>query len=89
MANTFQSRGAGTRRGPSRGGPGGRRGKGRGGTGARTVAVRRAMPAVREPVALPSVMSVAELADALETTGIDVIKELMKLGIMANLNQQI
>ncbi|MBA3643982.1 MAG: translation initiation factor IF-2, partial [Chloroflexia bacterium] len=89
MANTFQSRGSGTRRGPGRGGPGGRRGKGRGGTGARTVAVRRAAPVVREPVTLPSVMSVAELADALETTGIDVIKELMKLGIMANLNQQI
>jgi translation initiation factor IF-2 len=34
-------------------------------------------------------MSVAELATMLETTGIEVIKELMKLGIMANLNQQI
>ncbi len=89
MTNTFQSRG--TRRGPQRGGPGGgRRGgkSGRGG-GARTVALRRAAPVVREPVTLPSVMSVAELAESLQTTGIEVIKELMKLGIMANLNQQV
>ncbi|MDP9366209.1 MAG: translation initiation factor IF-2, partial [Chloroflexota bacterium] len=53
------------------------------------VAVRRAGPVVREPVTLPSVMSVAELADSLQTTGIEVIKELMKLGIMANVNQQV
>jgi len=87
MANTFQSRG--TRRGPQRGGPGGRRGGKSGRGGARTVAVRRAAPVVREPVTLPSVMSVAELADQIQTTGIEVIKELMKLGIMANLNQQV
>ncbi len=34
-------------------------------------------------------MSVAELADILQTTGIEIIKELMKIGIMANINQQI
>lgn len=34
-------------------------------------------------------MTVAELAEMLETNGIEVIKELMKLGIMANINQQI
>jgi translation initiation factor IF-2 len=56
---------------------------------ARTVAVRRAAPVVREPVTLPPVMSVAELADQIETSGIEVIRELMKLQIMASLNQQI
>ncbi|MEJ7762705.1 MAG: translation initiation factor IF-2 N-terminal domain-containing protein, partial [Thermomicrobiales bacterium] len=38
---------------------------------------------------LPSVMSVSEMAEFLQIGGVDVIKELMKLGIMANLNQQI
>ncbi|HEY7030834.1 MAG TPA: translation initiation factor IF-2 [Thermomicrobiales bacterium] len=44
---------------------------------------------MREPVTLPPVLTVAELASKLETTGIEIIKELMKLGIMANINQQI
>ena len=70
-----------------------RSGRGRGrrsGSGsARTVAVKRAAPVEREPVVLPPVLSVSELADKLEMSGIDVIRELMKLGIMANLNQQI
>src|SRR5690606_21504558 len=66
---------------------GGRRGRRSG--SARTVAVKRAAPAEREPVVLPAVLSVSELADKLEMSGIDVIRELMKLGIMANLNQQI
>ena len=57
--------------------------------GSRTVAVRRATPVERLPITLPSVLTVAELADKLETTGIEVIKELMKFGIMANINQQI
>jgi translation initiation factor IF-2 len=35
------------------------------------------------------VLSVSELAEHLETSGIEVIRELMKLGIMANLNQQV
>ena len=74
---------------------GGRRGGGRGrgknqrGGGARTVALRRTAPLVREPVALPPVMTVAELADYLQTTPIEIIKELMKLEVMANINQQI
>jgi translation initiation factor IF-2 len=34
-------------------------------------------------------MSVSELAEKLDMGGIDVIRELMKLGIMANLNQQV
>jgi translation initiation factor IF-2 len=72
---------------------GGRRGRGRSKGGrassARTVTLRRTAPVVREPVTLPQVLTVAELADKLETSGIDVIKELMKLDLMANLNQQI
>ncbi len=68
---------------------GGRRGGKRGGGGARTVTVKRTAPVVREPVTLPSVLSVSEFADKIETNGIEVIRELMKLGIMANLNQQI
>jgi translation initiation factor IF-2 len=73
-----------------RGGGGGRRGGRKGGSGgARTVAVKRSVPVVREPVSLPPVMSVAEFAEKIETSGIDIIRELMKLGIMANLNQQI
>jgi translation initiation factor IF-2 len=74
-----------------RNGSGGRRGGGRSrrGGSARTVAVRRAVPTVREPVTLPGVLSVAELADKIETPGPEVIRELMKIGIMAPLNQQI
>ena len=79
--------GRGARSGGGNRGGSGRRGR-RGG-GARTVAVKRATPVVREPVALPPVLSVAEFADKIETSGIEVIRELMKLGIMANLNQQI
>jgi translation initiation factor IF-2 len=84
MTNTYLE--SGTGRGGRRGG---RRGKSSRGGGARTVAVRRTVPVVREPVSLPPVLTVAELAEKLETTGIEVIKELMKLGLMANLNQQI
>ncbi|HEV2073373.1 MAG TPA: translation initiation factor IF-2 [Thermomicrobiales bacterium] len=75
-------------RGTRRGG-GNKRGRRGAGGGARTVAVKRAAPVAREPVSLPPVMSVAELADLLETSGIEVIRELMKVGIMANLNQQV
>lgn len=59
-----------------------------GGSSARTVAVRSA-PVEREPVELAPVMTVAELGDALQANPVDVIKELMKDGIMANLNQQV
>jgi translation initiation factor IF-2 len=76
-------------RGTRRNGGGNKRGRRSGGSGARTVAVKRAAPVVREPVTLPPVLSVSELAERLETSGIDVIRELMKIGIMANLNQQI
>ena len=85
MANTYQ----GARRGGSSRPGGGRRGGKGGRGGARTVAMRQVRPVERTPVTLPSVMSVAELAELLQTTGIEIIKELMKLNIMANLNQQI
>ena len=78
----------GNRSGGNRFGGGNRRGKRSGGS-ARTVAVKRAAPAVREPITLPPVLSVSELADKVELTGVEVIRELMKIGIMANLNQQI
>jgi translation initiation factor IF-2 len=81
MSDNFN--GQGGRRG------GGRRGGKRGGGGARTVTVRRTAPVVREPVTLPPVMSVSEFAEKIDTNGIEVIRELMKLGIMANLNQQV
>ena len=75
--------------GARRGGRGRRRPKGGKSGGARTLTVRRAAPVERLPVSLPSVMSVSEMAEFLQIGGVDVIKELMKLGIMANLNQQI
>ena len=34
-------------------------------------------------------LTLGELAEKLETTGVEVIKELMKLGMMATINQQI
>jgi len=80
--------GRGTRTSGGNRGGSGRRGR-RSGSGARTVAVKRTGPVVREPVALPPVMSVAELAEHIDSSGIEVIRELMKIGIMANLNQQI
>ena len=86
MASTYQGRrpAGGSRR------PGGKGGRGKGGRGgARTVAVRRTAPVVREPVTLPSVLTLGELAEKLETTGVEVIKELMKLGMMATINQQV
>ncbi|MCC6312816.1 MAG: translation initiation factor IF-2, partial [Thermomicrobiales bacterium] len=84
MANTFQTRGS---TGARRRGKGGRGKGGRG--GARTVALRRAAPVERTLVTLPSVLTVSDLAEALHTTGVEIIKELMKLGMMATLNQQI
>lgn len=88
MANTYQ--GSGRRSGPARGGGRGRGKSGGRSGGARTVALRRvAAPVERTPVALPPVLAVAELADLLQTTGIEIIKELMKLGIMASINQQV
>jgi translation initiation factor IF-2 len=88
MSDRFGGNGSSRTAGGRRGGSG-KRGKGGRSGGARTVAVRRTTPVVREPVTLPPVLTVAELAAKLQTTGIEVIKELMKLQIMANINQQI
>ncbi|CAN5735126.1 translation initiation factor IF-2 [soil metagenome] len=85
MTDTYR----GTRSGGGRRGGGSRKGKGQRSGGSRVVAVRRAAPVVREPVALPPVLTVAELAEKLEATPIEVIKELMGMGIMAAINVQI
>jgi translation initiation factor IF-2 len=53
------------------------------------VAVQNAPVRPEGPVTLGAVMSVAELADALMVTPVEVIKELMGLGIMASINQQV
>ena len=71
-----------------------RRRKKRGPRGGPAVAARstmRRMAPVGPPktVALPSVLSVAELAEALSVTPIAVIKELMNHRIMATINQQV
>jgi translation initiation factor IF-2 len=84
MANNY---GGGGPRGGRRSG-GKRNTRGRSG-GARTVTLRRTTPVVREPITLPPVMTVADLAEKTESTPIDIIKELMKVGVMANINQQI
>ena len=84
MADRYTSygQGGGGRRG-KRGGRGGRAG------GARTVTLRRTAPVTREPITLPPIMTVAELAESTQTTPIEIIKELMKIGVMANINQQV
>ncbi|MBA2452633.1 MAG: translation initiation factor IF-2 N-terminal domain-containing protein, partial [Chloroflexia bacterium] len=78
------------------GGGGGARGRRRGGKRGDDrsrnggVATQTATPKRPEgAVTLGSVMSVAELAEALETSPVEVIRELMGLGIMASINQQV
>ncbi|HUZ02160.1 MAG TPA: translation initiation factor IF-2 [Thermomicrobiaceae bacterium] len=76
---------------PPRGGGRGRNShRGRSGPprGVQTLEARRA-PVITGPVTLGSVMSVGELADALGVNPVEVIKNLMGRGIMANINQQI
>jgi translation initiation factor IF-2 len=84
MANNYG--GGGPRGGRRSGGKRNTRGRS---AGARTVTLRRTTPVVREPITLPPVMTVADLAEKTESTPIDIIKELMKVGVMANINQQI
>jgi translation initiation factor IF-2 len=43
----------------------------------------------REPLELPRALSVRQLAEALGVTPVDIIKELMRRGVMANINQVI
>jgi translation initiation factor IF-2 len=82
--------------GRHRGSGGGGRGRKRGGRrddrarvdgGAAVQTATRQRP--EGPVTLGSVMSVGELADALNASAVEVIKELMNLGIMASINQQV
>jgi len=53
------------------------------------VAVQTPVVRPEGPVSLGSVMSVGELAEALQVSAVEVIKELMGLGIMASINQQV
>lgn len=46
-------------------------------------------PPTRRPVEIPALMTVREFADALGVSAVEVIKTLMKNGVMANINQQI
>jgi translation initiation factor IF-2 len=48
-----------------------------------------ASPAKARTIELPSALSVKQLGDLLGVSGIDVIKQLMRQGIMANINQVI
>jgi len=57
--------------------------------GARSTMRRMAPVGPPQTVALPSVLTVAELAEALSTTPIAIIKELINHRIMATINQQI
>ena len=41
------------------------------------------------PIALPLVLSVGELSEILEESPIEIIKSLIKLGIMATVNEEV
>ncbi len=68
---------------------GGRKAKNRRSGGSRVVAIRRLSPQERDPLGLPPVLTVAELSERLETTPIEIIKELMKMKINVTINQQV
>ena len=74
------------RRPPGRGFRGGRRRRRVG--GGMTQPQRTGLPPGSE-VELPEMLGVQELADRLDLTGIDVIKQLMRDGVMANLTQAV
>src|SRR3972149_9268991 len=46
-------------------------------------------PAEVKPIELPEIISVKTLAELLQVSGIDVIKQLMRNGMMANITQTI
>ncbi len=73
-----------------RGGPGAGRGGVRGGNAvSRTPIAPRAPVRPRGPVELSSVMTVRELSEATGVGASDILKALMKLGMLATINQQI
>src|SRR5438105_2027717 len=80
-------RGGGNRSRPAGGGNGRHRGRTARHDGPRGGSATAVAPRPVGPVTLGTVMSVAELADALHVTAIEVIKELMSRGIMASINQ--
>jgi translation initiation factor IF-2 len=80
-----QRRGQGNFRG--RGRKRGRGPDGPGGPAAARVVVEDTTP--RSPVELPSQTTVGELAEILEMTNVDTIKALMRLGVMATVNETV
>ena len=60
---------------------------GSGGNGGPRTVVEDQAP--RSPVQLPSETTVGELAETLEMTNVDTIKALMRLGVMATVNETI
>ena len=43
----------------------------------------------RDPVSLPLVVTVGDLAEILQESQVDVVKALMKLGVMASVNEEV
>ena len=84
MATTY--RGGGNRGG--RGGSG-RRGQTTHHRSPNQTPLRQAAPAVPSTVELPAALTVKELAERMHLTPVDIIKALMKNGIMATINQEL
>src|SRR5688572_14691611 len=82
MSARYRGSGGGGNRGRRRGK---REDRARGGVATQTAAAQRP----EGPVSLGSVMSVGELAEALHVSPVEVITQLMSLGIMATINQQV
>src|SRR5438270_13700827 len=72
-------------RGPSRGGP--RRGGGR--SQQQQAPVQPAAPVGPRIVELPPALTVKDLAERMSLTPVDIIKTLMKNGVMATINQEL
>lgn len=85
MSGRYRGSGGGGNRGRRRGGKRDDRSRNDGGVATQTVSPQRP----EGPVTLGSVMSVGELAEALQVSPVEVIKGLMGLGIMATINQQV
>ena len=89
MATTY-NRGRGGSR-STRGGA--KRGGGRGGNGGRPAPPQPptapATPTEPQAIELPPALTVAELAERMSLTPVDIIKALMKVGVMATINQEL